>query len=52
MQKKSYESPEIVELGSLEELTEANNKIGRATDIFSALTNGAVIGSLVGLPPL
>ena len=46
-----YDHPEVRDLGSLEELTEQTfNKVGTATDIFTSLTNGAVIGSLVNSP--
>jgi hypothetical protein len=49
--KKQYETPELQELGTLEELTlQSFNKVGRGTDIYTQLTQGAVIGSLVGLP--
>jgi hypothetical protein len=48
---ETYESPEIRELGSLEELTlQSFNKIGRTPDIYTAITNGVVIGSLVPAP--
>ena len=48
--KKSYEAPNVVVLGSLEELTEQPfNKVGTAPDAFTFITNGQVIGSLV--PP-
>jgi hypothetical protein len=43
-----YERPEIREIGSVRELTRQQyNKIGPDSDIYTALTNGAVIGSLV-----
>ena len=43
-----YEKPEVRDLGSLSELTEQSfNKIGRTPDIYTAITNGVVIGSLV-----
>jgi len=49
--KREYVQPEIRELGSLVELTEQNfNKVGRASDIYTQLTNGIVIGSLTGPP--
>lgn len=49
--KRRYEQPTIRELGSLNDLTQQQyNKIGTATDIYSTLTNGAVIGSLVPAP--
>lgn len=43
-----YEAPAIRELGSLAELTQAPfNKTGKSTDIYTQLTSGAVVGSLV-----
>jgi hypothetical protein len=49
--KKAYEAPAIRELGSLEELTAGTfNKVGKASDIFTQLTNGIVIGSLITSP--
>lgn len=45
--KKAYEAPALSELGSLEQLTQQYNKVGKSTDIYSQLT--PVIGSLV--PP-
>lgn len=48
---EKYEKPSISELGSLTELTEQTmNKVGTASDIFTQLTNGVVIGSLVSSP--
>lgn len=45
--KKRYEAPELRELGTLEDLTlQQFNKIGRATDVFTQLTNNQAIGSL------
>ncbi len=41
-----YEKPELRELGSLAELTEQEmNKIGRTPDIYTAITQGVVVGS-------
>ena len=46
-----YEKPAVRDLGSLAEMTEQTfNKVGTATDIFTQLTNGVVIGSLVNSP--
>jgi hypothetical protein len=46
-----YEKPAVRDLGSLTELTEQSfNKVGQATDVFTQLTNGVVIGSLVNSP--
>jgi hypothetical protein len=47
--KKEYAAPVIRELGSLQQLTQAQNKIGHATDIFTALSQGAIVGSLTGI---
>jgi hypothetical protein len=47
---KQYEAPDLRELGSLKDLTRGSfNKVGQANDIYTQLTQGAVIGSLV--PP-
>ena len=49
--KKPYETPSLTDLGSLEELTEQQfNKVGSTPDTFTTITNGVVIGSLVGAP--
>jgi hypothetical protein len=46
-----YEKPRLRDVGTLEELTEQTfNKVGTASDIFTQLTNGVVIGSLVNSP--
>lgn len=48
---KTYEAPEVFELGSLEELTEGSfNKVGSTPDMFTQVTGGVVIGSLVTSP--
>jgi hypothetical protein len=48
---ETYEKPRIVELGKLDSLTEQHyNKIGPSSDIYTSLTNGAVIGSIVPVP--
>ena len=45
---ESYETPEIRDIGSIRELTEGTfNKVGATADVFTAVTNGIVIGSLV-----
>jgi hypothetical protein len=47
----SYESPKIVRLGSVHELTQQTfNKVGTASDVFTQLTSGQVVGSLVNSP--
>ena len=47
----SYEVPTVQDLGSLEEMTEQTfNKVGTTEDIFTQLTNGIVIGSIVNSP--
>lgn len=49
---EKYEKPQIAELGTLSELTEQKyNKVGLASDIYTTLTNGAVIGSTVPVGP-
>lgn len=46
--KKPYEVPAIRELGSLEALTQQTfNKVGSASDVYTQLTQGVVVGSLV-----
>jgi hypothetical protein len=46
-----YESPNLVRLGSIHEFTQQTfNKVGVASDVFTQLTNGIVIGSLVNSP--
>ena len=43
-----YEPPAITRLGSIAELTlQQYNKVGPDMDIYTALTNNAVVGSLV-----
>lgn len=40
-----YEPPQVEELGTLAELTQAKNKIGHNPDMYSAVTG--IIGSIV-----
>lgn len=43
-----YETPEIKDLGTLQELTEQNfNKIGSTPDQFTPQTGGVVVGRRV-----
>jgi hypothetical protein len=44
--KKAYETPELREIGSLADLTNAVNKKHAAPDKYTAATNGNVVGSL------
>jgi len=47
----SYIAPTLTRLGSVHDLTlQRFNKIGVANDVYTALTNGAVVGSLVPVP--
>jgi hypothetical protein len=47
----SYETPSLVDLGTLAELTQGTfNKVGSTSDVFTVVTNGIVIGSLVTSP--
>jgi hypothetical protein len=47
----TYERPQFREIGSVKDLTFGTvNKVGAAADIFTALTNGIVIGSIVASP--
>lgn len=46
-----YEKPEVTDLGGLVELTQGTlNKVGATSDVFTAITNGIVVGSLVASP--
>lgn len=46
-----YEKPQVKDLGDLIELTQGTlNKVGTASDVFTAITNGIVIGSVVASP--
>ena len=47
MDKKNYEAPTVKTLGTVAELTEAFNKVGLNDDTFTAVTNGAIVGSIV-----
>lgn len=50
--ERRYERPVLREVGSARKLTRQQyNKIGTSVDIYTALTNGAVIGSLVEVSP-
>jgi hypothetical protein len=50
-ERRVYETPELREIGSIEQLTEQKvNKVGSVSDTFTALTDGAVIGSIVPAP--
>jgi hypothetical protein len=46
---KTYVPPAVKALGSLAELTLQSNKIGAATDIYSAATNGVIVGTITPL---
>jgi hypothetical protein len=46
----TYTPPTVTDLGSVRELTLADNKVGGSPDMFSAITGGAVVGSLVPAP--
>jgi hypothetical protein len=46
-----YETPEIQDLGTLQELTQQSfNKVGNSPDVFTPQTGGVVVGSLVAVP--
>jgi hypothetical protein len=48
---EAYETPSIVRLGSIHEFTQQTfNKVGSASDAFTQLTNGIVIGSVINSP--
>jgi hypothetical protein len=44
---KTYVSPAIKTLGSLADLTLAFNKVGSASDAYSAITDGVIVGTVV-----
>lgn len=46
--KKPYSAPQVTSLGSVEQMTERLNKIGSATDKFTAATGLA--GDIVKVP--
>ena len=49
--KKTYETPAIRAVGTLEELTQQQyNKVGFSTDIYSQQSNNEVVGSMVPVP--
>lgn len=49
--KAGYEPPSVRDLGTLVKMTEQTfNKVGHSPDVFTNLTNGVVIGSLVSSP--
>ena len=51
MSAKKYEAPAVEDFGSLEELTQGTlNKVGTSPDLFTQITNGIVIGSLIASP--
>ena len=46
-----YERPGVREIGSVRELTlQSFNKVGQAPDIYTMITQGIVVGSLVNSP--
>lgn len=46
-----YQRPSIREIGSIRELTlQAFNKIGQDPDMFTAITAGIVVGSVLPAP--
>ena len=51
MSTSRYQRPEIKDLGSVRELTQQTlNKVGSTADVFTTITNGIVIGSVVNSP--
>lgn len=47
-----YQAPAITLLGSIASFTlQTYNKVGQAADIYTALTGGAVVGSVVPSRP-
>jgi hypothetical protein len=46
----TYTPPTVTDLGSVRELTLENNKVGGSPDMFTAITGGSVVGSLVPIP--
>lgn len=47
--KKSWSAPKLTVHGSLEQITQQNNKIGANSDAYTTNTNGMIVGSLVPL---
>jgi hypothetical protein len=48
MSKKPYTSPTVTTVGSVADLTEQGfNKVGSASDQFTQLTGGVIVGSIV-----
>lgn len=45
-----YEAPSVTEIGTLADLTRANNKFGLTADQYTAVTGGAIVGSLTPTP--
>jgi hypothetical protein len=43
-----YEAPEVRRLGTVEELTQALNKVGPTPDVFSQVV--PIVGSIVTIP--
>lgn len=44
----TYTPPAVTDLGSVRELTlEKLNKVGGSPDVFTAITGGAVVGSII-----
>ncbi len=48
MSGEKYTSPEVTEYGSVESITESNNKIGSEEDRYSDV--GDIVGSLTPAP--
>ena len=46
----TYTPPTVTDLGSVRELTLDLNKVGGSPDMYTAITGGAVVGSLVPAP--
>lgn len=49
-QGSEYAAPTVRSLGSVEEMTMQQNKIGSTADAFTVITNGAIVGEVVPLP--
>ncbi|NTV62881.1 MAG: lasso peptide [Oscillochloris sp.] len=47
--KKTWNTPKLTVHGSLEQITQAGNKVGPNNDAYTAATGGAIVGSIVPL---
>lgn len=50
-EKKTYSSPQLKNYGTVQDLTNSFNKIGRAHDVFTGTpcVHGEIVGSIVAV---